>query len=199
MKKNTTIAMIIVLISLFFIIGQVKAEIECPAGEKSEYVLIQEGQEAFSGCIQVSKFWKDGLYRSDCKTYYWWGGWGGWFDWVEKEAIDPVYEWQCVVDPDYVEPEEPEEEEEEESAEEEMPIQVILSPAPLGGQMSMQARVQYLLQGNSGQIELAEQLMKEYFWLFPEMRSERQIMIDNLWAQIQELQRRINELKALIK
>ena len=184
MNKKYKIAIAIAVVILSAVAFKVFANcepIECETGYKAEYVLIEEAIPEVPTTYKCPKFGK--AYKlhpvKECMIKV------GIVKFYADKVVDvegtpeipAVYEWQCVVDEEYVAPE---------------PTPTPEPTRSNGGQMNMQARVQFLLKGSPAQVELAHQLMKEWHWLFP---NKTETLLESIARQLQEIQQKINELK----
>lgn len=96
-------------------------ELSCPVGQKVESVLVSEGSPEIPGTPAYDEYVFKGQWKGDYakigNKYVYIGHNLGAYDKVHHDAVpgtpatDPVYEDQCVADPEYV-PEEPSEPEE---------------------------------------------------------------------------------------
>jgi hypothetical protein len=166
--------------------------LECEEGYKAEEVLVEEAIPAipeYTECVWAGLF--QGEYSNSICTNK--KGAKHWNKVVHPEVpeVPAVYEWQCVVDEDYV----PDNENGNGDCNGTTPEPVKPIVLPRSGDSGMYGRVQFLLKGSPEQVALANQLMKQWHWLFPTQEAR----ITSIRQQIKELQDKINELLEEIK
>lgn len=122
MKKLLLLLSVSVLV---FMGGKINAEIDCPEGQIATEVLVSEEVPAvpsYTECVKVGLFAGD-YADANCTTKKGIGKHWKKVVYPEIPAVPAVYEWQCVADPDYVEPSDPQEPIDEEPIEDDEPIE----------------------------------------------------------------------------